>query len=392
MEPEWPAVIEFAGSNTCNFECIMCSGEFSSLIRARREGLPPLPKIYSDQFFHDLRQFLPHLRMAKFLGGEPFLAQECFRIWDMIIEDGLSISCHVTTNGSQYNAKVERVLEAFPVSLSVSVDGATKETVEKIRVNCDYEEFIANLRRFREYTRRRGTYMGFSHCLMRQNWHEFGELLLLAESMGCEVFVNTVITPSQYSLYTLPPEELARIADEMEERGSSLKTRLRINRRTWENQINNLRNNARERMGENLTRFQDAVFEAWQDGREGIWHHIDTSWNYVHKGLYAEALDEALKTPETNPCYYHSVALCGHIRRLMGDLNGAESDLERALKMSRRRPEAFIYRAWLRYDQVRLSEGIEDAIRASELIPKGDQLEADVRELLELLYSRQAKP
>ena len=29
--------------------------------------------------------------------------------------------------------------------------------------------------------------MGFSHCLMRQNWHEFGELLLLAESMGCEV-------------------------------------------------------------------------------------------------------------------------------------------------------------------------------------------------------------
>src|SRR5690349_18092160 len=24
MEPEWPAMIEFASSNTCNFECIMC--------------------------------------------------------------------------------------------------------------------------------------------------------------------------------------------------------------------------------------------------------------------------------------------------------------------------------------------------------------------------------
>jgi MoaA/NifB/PqqE/SkfB family radical SAM enzyme len=34
LEPGWPAVMEFAGSNTCNFECIMCSGEFSSLIRS----------------------------------------------------------------------------------------------------------------------------------------------------------------------------------------------------------------------------------------------------------------------------------------------------------------------------------------------------------------------
>jgi MoaA/NifB/PqqE/SkfB family radical SAM enzyme len=142
MEPEWPAVIEFAGSNTCNFECVMCSGEFSSLIRVGREGLPPLPAMYSDAFFEDLRQFLPHLRMAKFLGGEPFLATECFRIWDTILEEGLRTPCHVTTNGSQYNGKVERVLDALPVSLSVSLDGATKKTVESIRINCDYDRLL----------------------------------------------------------------------------------------------------------------------------------------------------------------------------------------------------------------------------------------------------------
>src|SRR5262249_33725194 len=150
VDPEWPQMIEFAGSNNCNFECIMCSGELSSTIRANRERLPPLPKLYTDQFFDDLRPFLPHLRQAKFLGGEPFLGQECFRIWDMILEDGLETQCHVTTNASQYNAKVERVLEALPVSVSVSVDGATKETVEKIRVNSHFETLLSNLHRFRE--------------------------------------------------------------------------------------------------------------------------------------------------------------------------------------------------------------------------------------------------
>ena len=149
MEPEWPAMIEFAGSNTCNFECVMCYGELSSSIRAHRDGLPPLPKVYSEQFFQDLCKYLPYLRRAKFLGGEPFLASECFRIWDMMIEDGLKTPCHVTTNGSQYNAKVERVLEALPVSISVSIDGATKETLEKVRVNARYEELMENVHRFR---------------------------------------------------------------------------------------------------------------------------------------------------------------------------------------------------------------------------------------------------
>jgi MoaA/NifB/PqqE/SkfB family radical SAM enzyme len=391
MEPEWPTVIEFAGSNTCNFECIMCSGEFSSLIRTHREGLPPLPKVYSDQFFDDLREFLPHLQMIKFLGGEPFLAQECFRIWEMIMADGLTIPCHVTTNASQYNSKVESILEALPVSLSVSVDGATKETVEKIRVNSNYEEFIENLRRFRKYTKRRGTFMGFAHCLMIQNWHEFGDVLQLAESLDCQVFVNTVISPTKNSLYALPPEELARIVGEMEKQEGPLKRKLKRNWPVWESQISNLKKNAHERMGERLTKYQDAVLESWHEGREAMWQHITASWALVKKGLFSEALEEARKTPETSACYYYALAVCGHCRRLMGDLEGAEEDLARAMKLSRRRPEAFIYRAWIRFDQGRLDEGVKDALYARDLIIADNDLEAEVCEILGFIYSRQGK-
>jgi len=386
-DPEWPQVIEFSGSNNCNFECVMCSGEFSSLIRSRREGLPPLAKVYSDQFFEDLRSFLPHLRSAKFLGGEPFLAPECFRIWDMILEDGLTIPCHVTTNASQYNAKVERILEALPISLSISVDGATKQTVEKIRVNCNYDEYFRNIQRFREYTKRRGTYMGISHCLMRENWHEFGDVLLLGESLGCNVFVNTVLAPDECSLFTLPPAELDRIVDEMEKQGSALDGKLPINQQVWASQLANLRANARGRHTGTLTQIQNSIWNAQPDDRLSLSYSVNKGWELAGEGRWREALEEALATKETNPYYYDAVVLCGHIRLSSGDLEQAESDLNRAIQLSRRPYHALTVRAWLRVEQKRFEEGIADALRARELSEGMIAQDAEVCWVLGYLYA-----
>jgi MoaA/NifB/PqqE/SkfB family radical SAM enzyme len=388
MEPEWPAMIEFAGSNTCNFACIMCSGELSSVIRAR-EGLPPLAKVYSESFFQDLKEFLPHLRRAKFFGGEPFLSRECFRIWDMMIAEGLSIPSHITTNGSQYNAKVARVLDALPVSLSVSIDGATKDTVEKIRINVDYEELHKNLTRFIEYTHRRRTFFGLSYCLMRQNWHEFGDFLLFADNLKCPVFVNTVIEPSHCSLYTLHAEELARVVDEMTKQGRLLARKLARNANVWEDTLRTLRSNANKRQVDRLAKVKDAALDAWRNGPDDIRHNVTAARQLFNNGKYKEALEEVLKTPETHPQYYHALVLCAETRRALGDLDGADRDFERALKISHRRPEAFLNRAWLRIDQGRLQEGIEDAHRARELLKKGDQLEVHISEVFRALARRQ---
>jgi MoaA/NifB/PqqE/SkfB family radical SAM enzyme len=180
-------------------------GELSSSIRANRQGLPPLPKAYDDRFFDDLRPFLPHLRWMNFLGGEPFLASESHRIWRMMIDDRLSVSCHVTTNGSQYNSKIETLLNSLPMNLTVSLDGSTKETFEKIRCRSHFETVMENLLRFHRYSRARGKSLKIAFCLMRQNWHEFGDVLLLGEELDCEVLVNTVVDPSHCSLFTLPP-------------------------------------------------------------------------------------------------------------------------------------------------------------------------------------------
>ena len=245
-DPPWPLQMEFSISNTCNLECVMCNGSASSSIRARREKLPPMPNPYSDAFFEELRDYLPHLKVAKFLGGEPFLQEQCYRIWDMLIEDGLQPSCHVTTNGTIFNARVERILKALPLGISISLDGFTKQTIESIRVNAQYETLMQNLRRFQAYACQQKTSFGLTYCLMRQNWRELGDFCLFADDLGCPVFVNSVRRPPEMSLYTLPRADIGRIVEAMEREAKTLLPKLRMNRPVWEGQMRLLRKRTSE--------------------------------------------------------------------------------------------------------------------------------------------------
>lgn len=237
----WPRVMEFMIRNTCNLECVMCCGEWSHLIRSRREKAPPLPKVYDDRFFDDLRRYLPHLRLAKFAGGEPFLQNECYRIWNMMTELGLSTHCFVTTNGTVYNSKVQGILDRFPIDLAISMDGVTKETFEQIRVNADFDVFRRNIHRFREYVAKRGTTMNLNICLQRRNWHEFGEFLLFADELDTTAFVCTVTQPASESVYSLPAAELRHVVESLESQRDSIEGKLNRNRAAWDNELARLR-------------------------------------------------------------------------------------------------------------------------------------------------------
>jgi len=238
----WPSQLEFALSNTCNLECVMCNGDFSSKIRARREGLPPLPAMYDEQFFEEIRPFLRHADRARFFGGEPFLARESFRLWDLMIEDGLRLECNVTTNGTQWNYRVERVLEALPFTIGISMDGLTRETIESIRVGASYDELLRNFKRFHAHAELTRRTLSLTYCLMRSNWHEFGAFLQFADDQGCPVYVNTVVYPPHLSLYRLARSDLSVILLSLESQGRTLESRLGRNRHVWITEIDRLKN------------------------------------------------------------------------------------------------------------------------------------------------------
>jgi MoaA/NifB/PqqE/SkfB family radical SAM enzyme len=243
--PEWPSLMEFSIGNTCNLQCIMCNGNFSSAIRSHREKRPPMPRVYNDDFFDDLRKYLPHLKKARFLGGEPFLQQDCYRIWGMLVEDGISLPCHVTTNGTQFHSRMEPFLEALPFSIFISMDGFKKETIEKVRVNVRYEDLMENVARFRDYARRRNTHFGLTFCLMRPNWSELADFCLFGDELDCSVFVNIVRRPSKLSLYAMPLRGLKKIVKALEAQAVSVLPKLNRNRAVFSDEISRLQRRLR---------------------------------------------------------------------------------------------------------------------------------------------------
>lgn len=235
--PFWPKHFEFHLSNRCNLECVMCFGMFSHLIRAKREKLPPIPPAYDDQFFADLEKYLPHIVEANFLGGEPFLIPEMYRVWDRLIGLGTLPSCHVTTNGTIMGPQVERILNTLPMNVSVSFDGYTAETFEKIRQNASHARVMKNLLRFRDICRDRGTICGINFTISRLNWHELPDVLEFAASEGIVASASEIQWPDEFNVFSLPAAEIERIADFWQRKLDALGDRLGENRRVLEFRI-----------------------------------------------------------------------------------------------------------------------------------------------------------
>ncbi|MFZ4432497.1 MAG: glycosyltransferase [Microthrixaceae bacterium] len=207
--PAGPVAMTFALSNRCNLGCVMCTPELSSTLR-HRAGLEPLAPVYDDAFFEDLAPFLPGLRYAKFLGGEPFLIPEHHRVWDLMAEVGGPERMQVTTNGTIWNDRVEMVLDRFAVDITVSVDAVTPEAYEMIRVGADHAVVLANVVRFRDRCRAAGTEFRLCFCLMSTNWAELPGYLAWADELGAEVSVNVVSDPG-LALHDLPVAELEAV-------------------------------------------------------------------------------------------------------------------------------------------------------------------------------------
>jgi MoaA/NifB/PqqE/SkfB family radical SAM enzyme len=380
-QPEWPALIDFNVSNICNLECIMCCGENSSSIRSNLMGLPPLPKAYNDQFFDDLRPFLPHLHFINFLGGEPFLTPESYRVWDMMAEDGLSIPCRVTTNGTQYNARIERAMNAVPMHITLSLDGVTKKTYESVRHRANFETVIANLHRFNAYTQERGTNFGISYCLMRQNWREVGDMTLFAEQLDCELSISMVAGPSNCSLFTLPPHELRGIVEEIVQMSGAVVPKLKRHRRAWDETLQHLRDATSTFQ---LHKIQKVMaFELASDTP------LSKARKFAAEGDYENALQQLERIRRSHADSYFALALSAYIRGCQGDMEGAVRDLEEAFRISRKLPDAYVNLARVRLRQGHLGAALENALLAQARVVPEERVESQMLVLLGLIYVRQ---
>ncbi len=187
-----PAVFEFELSNTCNLECIMCGGKWSSAIRNNREKLPVIKNPYDDNFVLQLKDFLPTLKRANFLGGEPFLISIYYNIWETIIEVNPAIDVAITSNGTLINDRAKNIIDKLPnCRITLSIDSLVAATWEKIRVNGKFETLKKNI----DYLLNTGKLMSFSVCPIIQNRMEIPAIVSFCVKNNLDIYFNIVYEP-----------------------------------------------------------------------------------------------------------------------------------------------------------------------------------------------------
>ena len=207
----YPKVLEFELSNTCNLECIMCSGHFSSSIRKNREKKSPLINPYNQDFVKQLEEFIPHLVEAKFLGGEPFLIDIYYEIWETIARINPKVIISITTNGTILNERALSLLNKLNCGIVMSIDSLQKDTYEKIRVNAKFEVVMQNFESLYNYTKKKNTFMSMAVCPIVENWKEIPDIVGFCNNKNIAIFFNTVFFPKEQTLRNYNSAKLEEI-------------------------------------------------------------------------------------------------------------------------------------------------------------------------------------
>lgn len=211
INPRFPSEMEFEIDNTCNLQCIMCEDTFSSQITKFSGERNKNKNVYDQNFIEQLKEYIPHLKRAKFLGGEPFLINLYYEIWETIIAINPSCEIFIQTNGTVLNDKIKSLLNCGKFNFCISLDSLKKEPYEHIRLNANFKHVMENFNYFLQYTQKKKTFFSIAVCPMQQNWKEIPEMINFYNQHQKSIFFNRVWKPKKCTLTTLKSDELLKI-------------------------------------------------------------------------------------------------------------------------------------------------------------------------------------
>jgi len=245
---KYPVIMEFELSNKCNLSCIMCDSNLSSSIENKANNEFSGNKFYGDIFFEELKEFIPHLQLAEFTGGDPFMIEEYYKIWDMITE--INPKCHIliTTNANTMNPRIEKLLDTHKnIHFNVSIDSLEKTNYEKIRRGGNFEFAMKNLDIFVGYTQKNNTNLNLLVCPMTINRHELGDFIDFANKKKICVYFHTVIKPKELSLKFLDKKLLNETIKQLSERQfTETNKKEKINIENYQNMVKLFKNWSKE--------------------------------------------------------------------------------------------------------------------------------------------------
>lgn len=176
----FPRQLEMEITTTCVRRCVHCEHTYWS-----HESQPRKQMTY-DEIVYVLEQF-PGLRWASLVGeGSSFEHKHIARLIQYLKQR--HIMCYMPDHLCDWDDDMVRTaVENDMDGIILSLDAATKETYESIKVGCNFDKAIGNLRKLVEEKRKRNSPLPeitFNYIAMKNNLHEIPDYVDLIAGIG----------------------------------------------------------------------------------------------------------------------------------------------------------------------------------------------------------------
>lgn len=169
-----PLSIDIEPTNYCNLNCPHCQRTYWSKKNVNLDV---------NSFQRILDQF-PHLSAVKLQGvGEPLLNNQLISMLKLGEKRGISMSFF--SNGTVCNEKIaEQLLQLKDTQIIFSIDAATAEVFEKIRVGGDFEKILSNIKNLIQLRGNKNQpQVSIWTVITKENIHEIPDIVRLAKEL-----------------------------------------------------------------------------------------------------------------------------------------------------------------------------------------------------------------
>lgn len=212
-----PTNLQIESTNVCNLKCVMCKRTYW-----KKE------KIGSISF----KNFIKVVNQFKYINnlclnglGEPFFNKDIFRMIKYAKEK-MKVGCvWFDSNGTTVDERFAReIIDSGLDRIGFSLDGATKETYEKIRPGANFETVVKNIKNLvelRNESGKKNPHTMIAFTTMKENVSELIKIVELAHSTGVDGICIQIINPDfpgeGKMKFEMPLEQLKK-AKEMADR------------------------------------------------------------------------------------------------------------------------------------------------------------------------------
>jgi MoaA/NifB/PqqE/SkfB family radical SAM enzyme len=172
-------LLQVESAIACNLRCVMCPWT-EIREKAANQG------IMSQEVWDAIRPYLPEVSSVDFTGGGEPLLQPRLTEW---MAEAKSAGCQtgILTNGLLLNRETaKRLIDAALDWVCVSMDGATADQYEKIRIGSSFQRVCDNLASIAELRTDRIPKTMINFVIMHMNVHHVEEIVRLAARLGVD--------------------------------------------------------------------------------------------------------------------------------------------------------------------------------------------------------------